>query len=465
MSWIIVIGLIYISALVYSAYYAKRINSDNADEILLARSGVPTLLLFLSFSATLFSTFTLIGVPDFFRNHGLATWVFIGVSDVAMGFIVLWFGSKYRRVLEAEGLRGVSSLLKSRYKSPIALFVYILGIFVFLAPYVTIQIKGISGIATALTPGDIPSWIWAFGMLFLILMYSWIGGLRAIMYSDVVQGLVLLMVIWVVATTLTSDFGGLTAVFDNVRNNTPALLEAPGPKGLMSAQFLIASFIAIMWMPITQPQLTTRVAAAKSPKEIPVMALGISVFAFIILLPTIAIGMIGAVAYPDLGASEFLAKVLVEQQTPLIGALAIVGLLAAAMSTADSQLFALGSESQLSTAKDETKLNRSFTRILVVLFAVGCFALSQITSSELVSLARVSFAGTALIGPMILLALYSTKPLTNFSPLITGLCLIFFLLGNLSLIPMSLLGVRLDLVLMALTTLVASSEYFIINQR
>ena len=133
------------------------------------------------------------GVPNFFRTHGVGTWIFIGVSDVAMGFVVYWFGIRYKTIVDNENIRGVSSLLKNRYNNgSLSWIVYLLGIFIFLTPYVAIQIQGVSQLLTALAPSDIPSWVWSLGMLTLILIYSWVGGLRAIMYSDVAQGIILL---------------------------------------------------------------------------------------------------------------------------------------------------------------------------------------------------------------------------------------------------------------------------------
>ena len=459
--WLIVLGLLYFLLLAWAARSARVSNQSNPDEVLLAKSGIPTILLFISFSATLFSTFTLMGVPNFFRTHGVGTWIFIAVSDVTMGFVVYWFGVKYKTIVDKENIRTVSSLLKNRYNNGFAWKVYLIGIFIFLTPYVAIQIQGVSQLLTSLSPVDVPSWLWAFLMLALILVYSWIGGLRAIMYSDVAQGIILLFVIWIVAIIVGNNIGGLSHLFDLVREKSPELLSTPGPKGLMNFQFLLVSFFAILLMPITQPQLTTRIAASKSVKEIPIIALGISFFALIILLPTIIIGFVGAITYPTLSSGDFLAQILVMDRPDIIGALAIIGLMAAAMSTADSQLFALGSESQVATAKDETKLNVSSTKAIILVFALISFILSLLSNTELVLLARVSFVGTAFIAPMILLAIFSKeKELNIFVPILTFITLLIFLLISFKFIPHIIFGLRLDLILLVVLSLTTSIYYF-----
>jgi len=461
--WLIIFGILYIALLIFSAKYASNKNNNNTDEILLARSGVPILLLFLSFSATLFSTFTLMGVPNFFRVHGVGTWIFVAVSDVAMGFIVFWFGLRYKEIIDKENIRTISSLLKKRYKGGLSWKVYLFGVFIFLTPYVAIQIQGVSQLLSALTPSNIPSWFWSIGMLALILIYSWVGGLRAIMYSDVAQGTILLFVIWIVASMVIKDANGVFSIFDTIEKTSPELLTLPGPKGLMTFQFLFVSFIAILLMPITQPQLTTRIASTKSKNEIPLMALGISFFAFIILLPTIAIGFYGVIKYPDLSSGEFLAKVLVIDRPDYIGALAIIGLLAAAMSTADSQLFSLGAESQVAFSKDEEKINIKSAKFIIISFALISLILSLVSSQELVLLARVSFVGTALLAPMILIAVLSREKsnINNTIPLLTLISLGIFLLASFKLIPNSLFGIRLDLLLLLFIFFFSFMNYLI----
>ena len=57
----------------------------------------------LTFAATLFSTFTLLGMPEFFRTHGVGSWIFLAIADAAMFFLILWFGVHLRRAASHYG--------------------------------------------------------------------------------------------------------------------------------------------------------------------------------------------------------------------------------------------------------------------------------------------------------------------------------------------------------------------------
>jgi len=440
-----IVVTLYIIAMIYCAIKARKLSIGKPHEYLLAGSSVKYFFGFLTFSATLFSTFTLMGMPDFFRSHGVGSWVFLGVTDVAMATLVLLFGLEFRKQIKKHGFTSVSSFLSKRYGTNNAGLIYVIGVFVFLLPYVAIQIRGIAIFLSSATPGVVPIWLWSVMIVLAMLVYSIVGGMRAIIYSDAVQGVVLLVVTWIIAVVCLDISGGIKSLFQAVERTNILLLTAPGPKGVLNFQFLLASFIAIVIMPITQPQLTMRIAILKSNKELRKMSVAFGLFSLFVIMPTIFIGLYGAINYQEVDTSTFLYNVLVVIQNPIIGSLAIIGLIAAAMSTADSQLFALGNE--LQTLFSGTQLNPLIrAKLAVLLFAMSATALAIISSDQLVLLARISFAGTGMLAPIILIATYSKSP-NKMIIFVTGITLTIFTMATLKLIPSNLFGVRIDLIL------------------
>ena len=149
-------------------------------------------------------------------------------------------------------------------------------------------------------PFNLPLALWSVLLLTFLMVYSGIGGLRAIIYSDALQGVLLLCVSWIMAATCYRLLGSdLAVVFSKVGSANQDLLSTPGPKGLFTVQFLLASFLAIIFMPISQPQLTIRLAVLKSDSTLRVMAIAIALFSFLVILPTIMIGAYGAVFLAD----------------------------------------------------------------------------------------------------------------------------------------------------------------------
>lgn len=445
--WLILFSLCYLSALTVSAYKSKKNIKNNKDYSL---PGIGAFLGFMTFSASLFSTFTLMGMPDFFRTHGVGAWIFLGVTDTALAFVLLWFGTALRKKYSKKNFTNVSSIIKNRFNSKFAVYVYRFGVFIFLIPYVAIQIKGVSGFIGFSQLFNIPSWCWAAIFLVIILSYSYVGGLKAIIVSDAIQGIILLTVTILISYSCIESFGGIKKMFQDLLLTNPQLLTTPGPKNLLTSQFLFASFVAIVLMPISQPQLLTRIVIMNNIKDMKKMAVAVSIFAFIIIFCTIFIGFYGAINFLDVPTQEFLYGTLVEKQHPIVGALAIIGLVAGAMSTTDSQLFAIQSEV---TYEGKSKLNN---KLYILLFGLIALALSIYTSQELVLLARTSFAGTALLAPMVFISFFSQKNLTNLTPIVTLASLIIYLMSSFSIwVPNHFLGIRLDILLLIINSMAA----------
>jgi SSS family solute:Na+ symporter len=452
-TWLILFTTIYIFTLAYSAYKSKKSIKTSKDYAL---PQIGLFLGFLTFSASLFSTFTLMGMPDFFRNHGVGAWIFLGVTDTALAFVLLWFGTALRKKYSKENFNNVSSIIRDKFNSNLAVFIYQIGIFIFLIPYVAIQIKGVSEFVGFSQILNIPSWVWASIFLIILLVYSYIGGMKAIIVSDAIQGIVLLIVTIIISITCVQSVGGMGEMFQQLSEIKPKLLSTPGPKGLLSSQFLLASFVTIILMPISQPQLLTRIVIMKSLKETKKMAIAVSIFAFIIIFCTIFIGFYGAIKYGELNTQNFLFNSLVSDQHAIVGALAIIGLIAASMSTTDSQLFAIQAE----VVQKKSKL---WNKFYIIIFGLIALFLSIYSSQELVLLARVSFAGTALLAPMIFIALFSKYKQSLLLPITTLISLILYLTSNLSsIIPTQFIGIRIDIILLLVNSLMG---IFVYNKR
>lgn len=444
-TWVIILGSLFLLALITASvksYKRKR----TLDEYMLAGFNIGPLIGVLTFAAALFSAFIFMGMPDMFRTQGVGAWIFLAVSDGAMVFGIIWFGYHIRKKVKTEGFKGVSGFLSGIYKSKLPGYLFFISAFLFLVPYAAIQIRGISIFFTATFEGALPEWAWALIIVGIMLVYAEIGGFKAIVYSDAIQGTVLLVVIWLIGFTCIRAFGSAESLFAEVERIRPELLSVPGPNGLFTAQFLIASFLAIILIPVTQPQLTTRVVVMRNFKSLSRMAVSLGIFAILIILSTVFIGMYGAVKFPDASTADFLSNALLFDQKNIVGALAMVGLFAACLSTTNAQIFALGTELRSLMKGSDKKVLRN-TRIGLFVFAVIALVFSTLMSDELALLARASFTGTSMMAPVVLFAILSKNrpPLSILFFSATGLVIV--LLSLFHLIPQELGGMRIDFLL------------------
>lgn len=372
-----------------------------------------------------------------------------------MVFGILWFGYHLRTRVDKSSFMGMAGFMAAVYKARWVGYVMFATAFIFLIPYVAIQIRGVATFLDQAFPGSVPLWVWAVGMVIIMLVYSEIGGLKAIIYNDLLQGIMLMIVIWIIGIVCLDRMGGMSGMFDQVAAKEPALLSVPGPKGLFDFQFLFGSMVAICMIPFTQPQVSCRLVIMKDHKALGRTAMGLGVFAILVILPTMFIGMYGAFNYGDATPPEFLGNTLLKDQSGPIGALVLIGLIAAAISTADSQIFALGGETRSLLYGEDKKMMRR-ARYAIVVFALLSLGFALMSSDELVLLARASFAGTALLGPLVFFGLFKKDPsLFKALPFLTGICVLILVGANVGLYATKIAGLRLDLILLGILTITA----------
>jgi len=175
------------------------------------------------------------------------------------------------------------------------------------------------------------------------------------------------------------------------------------------------------------------------------MAAGVGVIAVIVFISTAFIGMYGAARYSTASTQEFIQNALLFDQSDVIAALAIVGLFAAVLSTSNAQIFALGSEFRSLLEGGNEKLNFKYTKVALFIFAMIVLLFSILIGDELVLLARMSFAGTSMIVPIILIGVLSKRKPGTEIIIFSAMSLIVFLLTLFDIIPSVLYHMRVDL--------------------
>lgn len=458
----IIAAVVYLAILIFLVR-RTRVKEKTTSNYLLGGGNIGFVIGLFTTAATLFSAFTVIGMPDFFRTHGIGAWIFLAVSDAIMVYGLIRIGELLRRKARKLDFKGMSGLMATTYNSKLAGYVAFGGAVTFLIPYIAVQISGISIFLKAAFPDAIPVWAWSCIIVAIMIIYSETGGLRAIMYNDTLQGILLFVMIWIVGWNCIEHFGSIESMFKKVESVNNQLLSVPGPKGLFTTQFFIISAIAIICLPFTQPQISTRVVIMKSTSALRKMAIGLGVVAILVILPTLFMGMYGAVLYPEASTQEFIGHVLLYDQGTSIAALGLIGLIAAAISTSDSQIFALGSELRSLLSIDDKKAV-SITRIFILIFAVLALIFSIVSTEHLVLLARTSFTGTAMMAPMILVGILSSKKLSKLMPLVTLTALVLFILAKIGFLPAKIGVLQIELWLFIGLALAALIELTVLSK-
>jgi SSS family solute:Na+ symporter len=331
-------------------------------------------------------------------------------------FAILWYAIGYRQWLvgRAEGYVTLGEMLGDRFGSK-RLRGLVAGVSLFwLFPYVMLQQMGAGEAIVGLTGGTVPYWAGAAFITLFMIVYVVLAGLRGVAWTDTIQGVFMLGIVWVAVGWVLSSAGGFGEVSAALASNRPEFLALGG--GLYSPQWMIAQAVTIAFGVTMFPQINQRFFVAKDSRVLkrsfalwPVLVLLLFVPAF--LLGTWAAGL--GVSVPE-GANVI--PVLLNAYTPAwFAALVVAGAMAAMMSSSDSML--LSGSSYLTrdlyrpfvnpAADDEREA--WLARIGVAAFAIGTFVASLFRPGTLVQVGDTAFGGYAQLALPVLVALYWPK--------------------------------------------------------
>ncbi|MDE0082007.1 MAG: sodium/proline symporter [Gammaproteobacteria bacterium] len=174
----------------------------------------------------------------------------------------------------------------------------------------------------------------------VILYYTTVGGLKAVAYSDLLQGVLMLGCLVALPVVGIGASGGWSAFAEGLAETDPALLSPMGSYGLTAEGIASAAgFAAIGLAFLGSPQLLTRFMAARSRHDI-VPGGVVAVLCIIGFdLGAVLSGMAGRVLFPGLGDPETILPEMAAALFPaILTGVFLVVVLAAIMSTVDSLL-------------------------------------------------------------------------------------------------------------------------------
>lgn len=172
----------------------------------------------LSYSATTYSAFMMVGLAGLTYAGGVGALgfeiiYFAGVSLVAI------FGPRFWAVGKKFGFVTPSEMLGHRYNSkPVAMAVAITSC-IFLIPYSAVQLAGVGYLLEGMTDGAITFTTGVVMATLIAVFFSYIAGIRSVMWTDSLQALMMIVASTLVALLVIQGLGGLAACLARLRRS------------------------------------------------------------------------------------------------------------------------------------------------------------------------------------------------------------------------------------------------------
>ncbi len=249
-----------------------------------------------------------------------------------------------------------------------------------------------------------------------VISYTLFGGYLAVSWTDVVQGLLMAAALITVPLIAMGEVGGMSATWAAMEAKNPELLNAfTNTDG--SAITLIGTLSLLGWGLgyFGQPHILARFKGIKSKDHVPAARRIAVIWSGLTMVGACLVGFT-AIGYLDapLGDSEKVFMVMVDALFhPVVAGILLAAILAAIMSTADSQL--LVSSSALAEDFYKALFNQDASqkqlvmvgRIAVVVIAVIATLLALDKDSKVLDLVSYAWAGFgAAFGPALIMSLY-----------------------------------------------------------
>ena len=334
-------GLYLVGLVGIGVYFFVRSETRHLSDYMLAGRDVGTWPIALSEVASVASGWTFfawVGVGFTTGLHGL--W-FSAAMLVVVLFLYRFVAPTFRRESEALDSQTVVDHLAlcfrdSRWGVWIR-WVATLAVVLFMASYIGAQIIAVG---EALETGIGLSYLWAVaGGGLAVACYTTLGGFDASVWTDFVQGLLVILAAVVLPIAAIAEIGGWGAFISEVGSTQASLLSLTAGQQGTALALSIGSWLAFALGALGQPHGLMRFQAIRSPRILSRASVIAMSFQALRLTVPLVIGIAGRVLYGSIGDPESVAmEMMVELFPGWFAGLLLAGIIGAILSTSDSMM-------------------------------------------------------------------------------------------------------------------------------
>ena len=436
MIWILVAVVVYLLGMLAIGF--KYANNSTSEDFYLGGRKLGPIVTAMSTEASDMSAYLLMGVPGlaFFCGVAEAGWTAIGL---ALGTYLNWLivAKRLRRYSAGINAITVPDFLARRFRDNTKIIETLgaLTVIIFFVPYTA------SGFAAC---GKLFNSLFGFDYMTamiisaaVIVIYCATGGFMAASVTSLIQGIVMTIALVIVLIFGINTAGGWDAVIANAKE-IPGYLDFSASTSILTgtpssySPLMIASTLAWGLGYFGMPHILVRYLSIKSEHEMRKSQIIGCSWIVLILAMSAVVGLIGREFLGEIDNENLVFVHMVRRLFPaFISGVLLSAILAAAMSTADSQLLASSSAFASDIykpviRKDATDHEMQWAgRIIVILISVvAYFIAADPNCGGIMALVECAWAGFgSAFGPVILLSLYWRR--LTYSGAVAGVCVGF----------------------------------------
>ncbi|RMX04161.1 sodium:solute symporter [Corticibacter populi] len=312
--------------------YARRVRGD-LEDFIVARNSQGSVATVLTLLASSLGAWILLSPPQAATWGGLAAVIGYALGAMSPRLAMIPLGQRMRELMPRG--HSLTEFLMARYGRPMyALALLIMLFYMFIA--MAAEITAIAMLVTLLAP--VPLWLTAAIVLGFTLLYTAYGGLRASIFTDKVQIVIIVPLLLALVAIGWHAAGGARPVIEGLQQKAPQLLDLTDPVGIKAG---LTFFVAILLTGIFHQGNWQRIYSARSIGD---MRRGFLLGGVLVVPFIFVMGLFGLayVALAPGGDSSVALFSVVMPSLPVWMAVALIPLgLALVMSSADTTISAV----------------------------------------------------------------------------------------------------------------------------
>lgn len=427
----------YLLALILLAFICRRFNNgDTPEKFFLANRGLGFVVVVFTLYATQYSANTLLGFTGKAYRIGFS-WILVIQFFIFVIIFYLLYVPKLYHIAKKNHFITPTDYLKFRFHSPTMVLIAACVMLVAMGNFLIAQLMAMGRIFEGIFGANFHGYdmylVGAVSLALIIVIYETVGGMLAVAWTDLIQGVILLLGFIILFIMTTQQLGTLPDAIQIIQTQYPSSehLTVPNPQGIREW----ISFVVLMGLGAAlYPQAIQRVYAAKSKKVLFRSFKFMLFFPFFSALIAIIVGIIGAAFMPGLDGAEadgIVPRVMgMIMQSSTMGywsmVLLFASILAAMMSTADSLLLSIvsiltidiyqGFFNQTIEKKKLARLGKKLSWTIMTILVIFAILLRNTT---LVALLERKFDILVQLAPAFILGINCPK--LNASTVLSGL--------------------------------------------
>ena len=427
-----IIILVYIAMMVLVGYIAWKRTTSNEDYLVAGRETNPYIMA-LSYGATFISTAAIVGFGGLAGTNGMGI-LWLVFLNIAVGIFIafIFFGKPTRAIGKYLNAMTFPEFLSRRFNSKF--IQYFSGLLIFCAMPIYAASVLIGAARFLETTLSVEFQLAIIILAVIIGFYVIFGGLKGVMYTDAVQGVIMFFGMLVLLVSIYWILGGVTnahTALSNMAPLFPATAKATGATGWTTfpqpgSVFwwnLVTSIILGVGVgAIAQPQLAVRFMTVSGNKELNRAVLVGGIFIFVATFSAYVVGSLsnvyfyqttGQIAIQAAGGNvdKIIPTFISSSMPQWFTYIFTLTLLCAAMSTLSTQFHAQGSamgHDVFSATRKDEKGSLRLNRIGILVGIIIAVALAFILPAGVVAQGTTIFFGicAAAFMPVYICALF-----------------------------------------------------------